>query len=103
LSSELAALGDGRDVGAVDGEDAFEDVAGFGNIGAVGDHADPVLRASAGRRHVEPAACRCLADKVDAHRDGVRLVAVLGRRIPQPHMVPRTVGGQRHLAVSAGA
>jgi hypothetical protein len=32
LRGEGAALGDGRDVGPVDGEDGFEHVAGFGDV-----------------------------------------------------------------------
>ncbi len=37
LAGEVAALGDGRDVGAVVGEDVFEDVAGVVEVGFVGD------------------------------------------------------------------
>ena len=48
LCGEGAALGDGGNVGTVDGDDAVEDVAGFGNVIAVGDHADHVLVAAAG-------------------------------------------------------
>ncbi len=36
---ELAALGGGGDVGAIDGDDPFEDVAGFVEVVAVGDDA----------------------------------------------------------------
>ena len=56
LFGELAALGDGGDVGPVDGEDAFEDVAGLGHVVAVGDHVDPVLLAAAGDGDVQAAA-----------------------------------------------
>ena len=66
LVGEAAALGDGGDVGTVDGDDAFEDVAGFGDVVAVGDHADHVLLAAASDRDVEAATrrrrrhhCRC--------------------------------------------
>ncbi len=40
---EGAALGDGGDVGTVEGEDHLEGVSGFGDVGAVGDHAEQVL------------------------------------------------------------
>ncbi len=100
LFGELAALGDGGDVGAVHGEDAFEDVPGLGHVGAVGDDMDRVLLAAAGDGDVQAAAGGRLAGEVDADGDGVGLVAVLGRRIPQPHMLLDVVGGQGHLAVS---
>ena len=56
LFGEALALGDGGDVGPVDGEDAFEDVAGLGHVVAVGDDVDPVLLAAAGHRDVQAAA-----------------------------------------------
>ena len=46
LVGEVAALGDGGDVGTVKGEDHLEGVSGFGDVVAVGDHAEQVLHAA---------------------------------------------------------
>ena len=46
---EVAALGDGGDVGSVVGEHGFEDVAGLGGIGPLGHDVDPVLLAASCR------------------------------------------------------
>lgn len=48
LFGEGASLGDCRDVGSVDGEDSIEDVAGLGDIVALGDDANQILVAAAG-------------------------------------------------------
>ena len=53
---EGAALGGGGDVGPVDGEDGFEDVAGFGDVVALGDDTQGVGVAAAGGGDVEAAA-----------------------------------------------
>ncbi len=100
LVGEGAALGDGGDVGAVEGEDRFEGVSGFGDVGAVGDHAEQVLVAAAGGGDVQAAAGRHRRDERDAVVDGVGLVAVLGRRVAQPDVVVGVVGGQGDGAVS---
>ena len=50
---EVAALGDGRDVGPVVGENAFEDVAGFGRVVGVGDDVDAVVVAASGGGDVQ--------------------------------------------------
>ena len=55
LAGEVSSLGDGRDVGAVVGEDGLEDVAGFGEVVGVGDDVDAVLVAAAGGADVEAA------------------------------------------------
>ena len=47
---EFSALGGGGDVGAVEGDDAVEDVAGFVEVVAVGDDEDGVVVAAAGER-----------------------------------------------------
>ena len=44
---EGPALRRGGDVGAIGSEDGFEDVAGFGDVVAVGDHTDDVAFAAA--------------------------------------------------------
>jgi hypothetical protein len=63
LVGEVAALGDGGDVGAVEGEDRFEGVAGFGDVGGVGDDAHQVVVAAAGGGDVQAAACRHRRDE----------------------------------------
>ena len=55
LFGELPALRHGGDVGAVAGDDCFEDVACFGDVVGFGDGQDEVLLFSAGHRHVQPA------------------------------------------------
>ena len=100
LVGEGAALGDGGDVGAVEGEDRFEGVSGFGDFGAVGDHAEQVLVAATGGGDVQAAAGRHRRDEREAVVDSVGLVAVLGRRIAQPDVIMGVVGGQRDGAVS---
>ena len=100
LLGEVAALGDGGDVGAVEGEDRLEGVSGFGDVGAVGDHAEHVLVAAAGGGDVQAAAGRHRRDERHAVVDGVGLVAVLGRRVAQPDVVVGVVGGQGDGAVS---
>jgi hypothetical protein len=99
LVGKGAALGDSGDVGAVEGENRLEDVSGFGDIVAVGDHAEHVLVAAAGGGDVQAAACRHRRDERHAVVDGVGLEAVLGRRITQPDMLVGVVGGQGDGAV----
>ena len=94
LVGEVAALGDGGDVGTVEGEDHLEGVSGFGDVGAVGDHAQQVLVAAAGGGDVQAAAGRHRRDEREAVVDSVGLVAVLGRRVAQPDVVVDVVGGQ---------
>ena len=55
LAGEVAALGDGGEVGAVVGQDVLEDVAGFGRVGGVGDDEEVVGVASAGGADVQAA------------------------------------------------
>ena len=54
LLGELVALADGGDVGAVPGEDRFEDVAGFGWVVGFGDDEGEVPFVASCHRHVEP-------------------------------------------------
>ena len=83
LAGEVAALGDGGDVGAVVGQDVLEDVAGFGRVGGVGDDEEVVGVASSGRADVQAAVGGGAGDELVGDVDGVALVAVLGRRVPQ--------------------
>ena len=101
LFGEGSALGDGGDVGAVDGDDAVEDVAGFGDVVAVGDDADHVLVAAAGDGDVEAAASRRRRGDADAGGDVVGFPAVLGRHVSEPDMLTGVVGGEGDVAVSA--
>ena len=55
LAGEVAALGDGGDVGPVVGQDLFEDVASFGRVGGVGDDEEVVGVASSGGADVQAA------------------------------------------------
>ena len=59
LGGEVAALRDGGDVGPVNSEDAFEDVAGLGDVVRLGDDTDQVLLAATGDPDVQAATCRC--------------------------------------------
>ena len=92
---EVAALGDGGDVGPVVGENGVEDVAGLGQVGGVGDDVDAVVVASSGGGDVQAAVGGGRGDEGDADIDGVALMAVLGGRVPQPDMLGDVVGRQR--------
>ena len=100
MLGEGAALGDGGDVGAVEGEDAVEDVAGLGDVVAVGDDTEQVLVAAAGGGDVQAAAGRRRDGEGDGVVDGVGLVAVLGGGVAEPDVLVGVVGGQRDGAVS---
>ena len=93
LVGEGAALGDGGDVGTVEGEDAVEDVAGFGDVVALGDDTEQVLVAAAGGGDVEAAASRRRRGQRDAVVDGVGLVAVFGGGVAQSDVFVDVVGG----------
>ena len=101
LVGEVAALGDGGDVGPVVGEDGVEDVAGLGEVGGVGDDVDAVLVAAAGGADVQAAVGGGRRDEGDGDVDGVGLVAVLGGGVAEPDVVPGVVGGEGDGAVSA--
>ena len=101
LVGEVAALGDGGDVGSVVGEHGFEDVAGLGGVGALGYNVDPVLLAAACRADVQASAGGRRGDELDADVDGVGLVAVLGGGVAEPNVVPDVVVRERDGAVSA--
>ena len=98
---EVAALGDGGDVGSVVGEHGFEDVAGLGGIGPLGHDVDPVLLAASCRADVQASAGGRRADELDPDVDGVGLVAVLGGGVAEPNVVPDVVAREHDGAVSA--
>ena len=97
---EGATLGDRWDVGAVEGDDAVENVAGFSDVIAVGDHTDLVLLPAAGDRDVQAPPGRRRGSQRDAGADGVGFAAVLGRRIPEADMLTHILGGEHDDAVS---
>ena len=98
LLGELPALHDGGDVGAIGGDDRFEDVAGFGEVVGVGDDVDAVVVATAGHRDVQAATGGRRAGQGDRGGLGGGLGAVLGGRVPEPHMLERVLGRQGHRA-----
>ena len=69
LLGERSALCDGGDVGTVECDDAVEDVAGFGDVVAVGDHADHVLLAAASDSDIEDTTSRRRRHQRDAGGD----------------------------------
>ena len=87
--SEGAALRRCGDVGPVDGEDGFEDVAGFGHVVAVGDDTQRVGVAAAGGSDIQAAAGGGWGGEGDGGVDGVGLPAVLGGGVAEPHMIRR--------------
>ena len=94
-------MGDGGDVGPVEGEDRLEDVAGLGDVVAVGDDTEHVLVAAAGGGDVQAAASRRRRGQGDAVVDGVGLVAVFGGGVAQADVFVDVVGGQGDGAVSS--
>ena len=97
LGGQVPSLRDGGGVGAVVGEDLFEDVARL--AGFVGDDEDPVLGAASGGGDVEAAVGGGGRDDADADVDGVALVAVGGGGVAEPDVRSGVVGGERHLTV----
>ena len=94
-------MGGGGDVGTVGGEDGVEDVAGLGDVVAVGDDAQDVVVAAAGGGDVQAAPGGDRRGEGDGGVDGVGLPAVLGRRVAEPDVLADVVGGQGDVAVSA--
>ncbi len=88
----LAGVGGGV-VGAVGGEDAFEDVDGVGDVVGVGDDADEVLAASAGDGDVQPATGGGGGGEGDGGSGGVGLVAGFGGGVAELRVFGDVVGG----------
>ena len=97
---ELTALCGGGEVDAVVGEDAFEDVACFGDVVGVGDDEDGVVALAACERDVEAAAGGGFGGEFDAGGDGVALDAVFGGGVAEPDVLAGVVGGEGGGAVS---
>ncbi len=98
---EVAADSGGGPVGAVAGEDLFEDV---GDVVAVGDHQHQVLDLPTGDRDVQPPAGGCRRRQSRGAGGGVGLVAGVGGGVAELDMVGGIRGGQddRAVAVDAG-
>ena len=99
LGGEVAALGGGGDVGAVDVDDRVENIAGVGHVVGVGDDADDVVSTAAGHRDVQVPTCRRCRGEFDRGGDGVGLGAHLGRCVAETDMFMGVVGGEGDLAV----
>jgi hypothetical protein len=98
LAGEVAALGDGRDVGAVVGEDLFEDVTSLCRV--IGNDEQAVLLSSPRGGHVQAGVARGCVDDGQADVDGVALVAVGGGGVAETDVGSGVVGGEGHLPVS---
>ena len=92
---------DSRYVGAIAGDDGFEDVACFGDVVGFGDDEDEVLLLSAGHRDVQSAAGGGWCGEGDAAGLGVGLVAGFGGGVAEADVVADVVGGKGDGAVSA--
>ena len=89
---EVTALGDGREVGPVVGEDVVEDLPSLGEVVVFGDDVEVVLVAAAGGGDVEPAMGGGGGGEGDADVDGVALVAVFGGGVAEPDVLGDVVG-----------
>ena len=78
----------------------FEDVAGFGDVVAVGDDTDHVAFAAACGGDVQAAPGGGRGGEGDGGVDGVGLPAVLGRRVAEPDVLADVVGWEGDVAVS---
>src|SRR6185503_20384621 len=76
------------------------DVAGFGDVVALGDDAQRVDVAAAGGGDVEATACSDRGGDGDGGVDGVRLPSVLGCGVAESDVLVHVVGGEGHVAVS---
>ena len=90
-------------VGAVGGEDSFEDVDGVAGSWVSVTTQDQVLVAAAGRCDVEAAAGGGAGGEGDAVVGGVGLVAGFGGGVAELHVFGDVVGGQGDGAVSVDA
>ena len=97
---QLAALCGGGDVGAVAGQDAFEDVACLVEVAAVGDDQDQVLLFAAGDGDVQASTGGRCGGEFDTDGHGVGLVAMLGGRVPEADMLADVVDRQGHGAAA---
>ena len=101
LLGKDTALGDGGDVGSVEGDNALEDITSFGDVVGLGDDADLVAVPAPSGSHVQAAARRRRGDEGHGGGDGVGLVAVLGGRVTEPDVFGDVVSGQSDVAVAA--
>ena len=101
LLGEGAALGDGRDVGSVKGDDSLEDITSFSDVVGLGDDTDLVAAPAPCGADVQAAAGRRRGDEGNGGGDGVGLVAVLGGRVAESDVFGDVVGRQGDVAVFA--
>ena len=100
---EVAANTGGGSVGAVAGQDLFEDVDGVGDVVAVGDHQHQVLDLTAGDRDVQAPAGGRRRRQSGRSGSGVGLVARFGGGVTELHMFSDVAGGQGDGAVEVDA
>ena len=98
---EVAADGDGGDVGLVGGEGVLEDVASGREVGLVGDDGEVVGGAASGGADVEGAVAGAGGDEGVADVDGVALVAVGGGGVAEPQVLAGVVGRDGDGALSS--
>jgi hypothetical protein len=90
---KLAALGDGRQIGALVGEDSLEDVPGFFEVARLGDDGDDVPFVAAAGADVQASPRRSFGDELDADGRRVALDAVLGGGVAEPDVLSGVLGG----------
>ena len=100
---EFASGAGGGMVGAVGGEDVFEDVDGVGDVVGVGDDTDQVLVLAAGDGDVQPAAGGGGGGEGDRVGGGVGLGAGFGGGVAELDVFGDIVGWQGDGAVSVDA
>ena len=103
LGSKRSSLGSGGHIGAVDGDDGVEEVAGFGGVVCFGDDTDGVLPLTAGHRHVQAATGRCSRGELEAGRDGVRLGTHFGGGVAESNVLGDIVSREGDLTVTGWA
>lgn len=95
-----ASLGRGRDIGEVNRENAFKNVACLVKISPLCDHQVHVLLAAAGDPDVQTSTRRRWRHEFVADRHGGGLVAVLGSGVAEPDMLSGVFVRECDAAVS---
>jgi len=93
-------LGDSGNVGPIESQCRVEHVSGCHRIGGGGHDVELVVLATAGGAHVQTSVGRGCRHELDAHVDGVTLVAVFGGGVAETYMLADVVGWQAERAVS---
>jgi hypothetical protein len=100
---EVAANTGCGSVGAVAGQDLFEDVDGIRDVVAVGDHQHQVLDLATSDRHIQASTRGRRRGQGRGAGGGVGLVAGLGGGVAELHMFGDVAGGQGDRAVTVDA